>query len=267
MSNQVNSFLLDPDHRRTFIRGTIALGLAGGSTAYYWAMFNNREPFLKYGTTWGVRAGTLGAMFFGIRETIILNRRTEEHRAGIKSYVYRDYDLMFGSIGAGLLATGSYSLITFGKQAVIPGIIIGGLTAGAGQWVVTSFSNLRRSYIYRNTKVKTPSDSTTTIAEPSPAPTTVQVADLPKEARSFSRYMKDNFLPASWAGISFKAPSWFPLQRLSDEEYLKSLRERVEDIDDEIDVINSELEYLRELYLRDNPDEADAIEKSNSKSE
>ncbi|KAJ1925557.1 hypothetical protein IWQ60_004495 [Tieghemiomyces parasiticus] len=69
------------------------------------------------------------------------------------------------------------------------------------------------------------------------------------------RYMGENLLGKrlwTWAkAFKVPIPSWFPLQRLSDEDHLKMLQRRVEDIDDEVAVIDEELVYLQKFYERE----------------
>ncbi|KAJ1964410.1 hypothetical protein IWQ62_002940 [Dispira parvispora] len=254
-------FWHDRELRSTFIYGTagsaiigltgrtfrnfiayFTLALLGGTTAYYVAVLKNHRPIGRIGLVWTVRAGIYGALFFGLRQGIIHHRRTEERNQGIKPYQYREYDHMLSSVSAGVLASGLYSAVLFGSRSTLPSMVAGGLVSALGQWSVTAVQNWRLSYLYRNAQ-----------AVPRESGDSVEVA-LPKEAKSFRRYFNENVFGRGTSS-DFQFPKWFPIQKLSDDEYRRLLTHRIEDIDDEVEVIDAELEELENYYKTHNPEE------------
>ncbi|KAJ1653096.1 hypothetical protein IWQ61_006709 [Dispira simplex] len=243
MSNSTanpQSFWHNHELRSTFIYGTAGSALLGGTTAYYVAVLKNYRPVGRIGLVWTVRAGMWGALFFGLRQGIIHHRRTVERNQGIKTYHYREYDHMLSSISAGALASGLYSAVLLGSRSTLPSMVAGGLVSALGQWAVTAVQNWRLSYLYRNAQLA-----------PQESQGSVQVA-LPKEAKSFRRYFTENVFGRD-SSSNFQFPKWFPIQKLSDDEYRRLLTHRIEDIDDEVEVIDAELEELDNYYKTHNP--------------
>ncbi|KAJ1976592.1 hypothetical protein H4R34_003920 [Dimargaris verticillata] len=242
-----HTFWDDQGLRRTFQYGTVGIGFLGGTSALFWAIMNNKEPFGRYFRSWGLRFGCVGALFFGVRQSVLYSQRELEKVHRVQPYYFRDYDDMLASLTAGALAGGVSALMSGGKRAAISGMVLGGLTSGLAQWVSTFFRNKRRAYIYEKAQV---SSATTKTSHDG---LFGQGVELPAEAKSFAKYVNEKFFHGKLS-MGMDLPKWSPLRHLTDEDHRQELRTRVEEIDDEVEIIDSELRELKTFYLSLHPE-------------
>ncbi|KAJ1973382.1 hypothetical protein H4R35_004148 [Dimargaris xerosporica] len=241
------TFWDDQGLRRTFQYGTVGIGVLGGTSAFFWAIMNHREPFGRYFRSWGLRFGCVGALFFGVRQSILYSQRELEKAHHVQPYYFRDYDDMLASLTAGALTGGVATLMLGGKRAAVSGLVLGGLASGLAQWVSTFFRNKRRAYIYDKAQVSSAATATSHGGLPD------EGVQLPAEAKSFAKYVNEKFFHSKFS-VGLNLPTWSPLRPLTDEDHRQELRARIEEIDDEVEIIDSELKELKAFYLSLHPE-------------
>ncbi|KAI9476224.1 MAG: hypothetical protein EXX96DRAFT_576283 [Benjaminiella poitrasii] len=201
---------------QSIIVGSSLAALTGATTSATIAVLKN-APAKQWAVSTGLNCGIFGATFFLVRETFITYQRQKNVQFGLKDSQTKDFDAMFSSMMAGATTGGLLSAAYRGPKTVVSGAFMFGAICSALQLVYTTGQHWRQETILKSGQLDGPSLSPNTNDE---------------KSDSSGSLLKHIHMP-----------SWFPIHKLSEQEYNDLL-------DTKLNTLEAELAELEEK-LRD----------------
>ncbi|KAI9502683.1 hypothetical protein GGI25_003538 [Coemansia spiralis] len=202
----------DRQARRRILWGTLGLATLGGAIGLNYSILKHLQPIPRHTLTMAANWATFGLVFFSIRESLLVEQQAKNKPLDLRFSITRDHDEMFSSITSGFVTGATLSFITRRtKNAAVTGALFFSVMAGVGQFAYTKINRKRQRVILDK-------------MESSETP---RVLDLVRSDESTSLVAR---LRRKMVDPVTLLPEWFPLKRLSSEEYRAMLTVRKDEL-------------------------------------
>ncbi|KAJ2403049.1 hypothetical protein GGI23_000268 [Coemansia sp. RSA 2559] len=223
----------DRKARKRILWGTVGLATVGSVIGLNMAILKNLQPIRRHTLTMAANWAVYGLFFFGMRETLLHEQQQRGQSMELRFSLTRDHDELFSSIVSGALAGGTLAFIARKtKGAAASGALFFGLASGAGQLAYTLLNRRRQAVILQKMELQKEGSE---YGEVTPG-----LRDL---IRGRLKVGEDTQSESLIARLRRKLavdpismlPEWFPVRRISSDEYRRMLVERKKSIQDELD--------------------------------
>ncbi|KAJ1839916.1 hypothetical protein LPJ70_004875 [Coemansia sp. RSA 2708] len=201
----------DKQARNRVIWGTAGMGALGAAIGLNLAILKNLQPITRHTLTMSANWTIYGLFFMTTREMLLAEQRGKNDDLKLRLSQTRDADELFSSTVAGVLTGGMLSFVVRRtRAAAVSGALFFGAVSAAGQLSYTALNRRRQQWIIRKMGLET------TAAE----------EEKPDESMSLAARIRR----AVAVDPITLLPDWFPLRRISTDEYRSMLSARREEL-------------------------------------
>ncbi|KAJ1663174.1 hypothetical protein IW140_005660 [Coemansia sp. RSA 1813] len=226
----------DSKARKRVLWGTVGLATVGSVIGLNMSILKNLQPIRRHTLTMTTNWAIYGFFFFSVREALLHEQKKRNDSMDIRFSLTRDSDEMFSSLISGSLAGGTISFMSRKtKNAALSGALFFGLASAAGQYVYTKINRRRQAVILEKMALR---EEGREEGEGRPKLTDLLRGKLKIKAEDQSDSMIARLRRKIAIDPISLLPEWFPMRRLSSDEYHRMLLERKQ-------LVFEELEQLR----------------------
>ncbi|OMJ19595.1 hypothetical protein AYI70_g4641 [Smittium culicis] len=242
----MSNIFTNPESRNTIILGTAATSTLGASIGGAYAVLKYVRPFRKPILTMAASWGLVGFTYFVFRQSLLFEQQQKSKAYNLKASQTMDSDTIFSSTTAGVLVGGLYGGISGGKSGVVFGMLALGTIGYTSQKIYTSLYRYRQKLIIKELNLD-PSQNQFKSEE-----------EIHKDIGEMDGY---NYQPNSLAaklrryvndGFLNKFPKWFPVRTITNDEYIKILDVREQEIFERLIQIDEDLVVLNNIIASRN---------------
>ncbi|KAJ2525349.1 hypothetical protein GGI11_000100 [Coemansia sp. RSA 2049] len=242
----MSTVLHDKHARRRILLSTAGLAAAGGVIGLNIAILKNLQPIYKHTLTMTANWAVYGVFFFTVRETLLYDQKQRGEALDLQFSLTRDHDEMYSSLCSGMVTGGTLSFIARRtKGAAFSGALFFGLVSAAGQFLYTRMNRRRQAIILERLASKDKLASSLSSLDQNKGFVATGDSDYnyanvdPNTRPSLLHLLKGTTVPADWSDSPIARlrrrlqidpisllPEWFPMRRISFDEYHSMLVER-----------------------------------------
>ncbi|KAJ2658443.1 hypothetical protein IWW48_004023 [Coemansia sp. RSA 1200] len=242
----MSTVLHDKRTRRRILLCTAGLATAGGVIGLNIAILKNLQPIYRHTLTMTANWAVYGVFFFTVRETLLYDQKRKGEALDLHFSLTRDHDEMYSSLCSGMVTGATLSFIARRtKGAAFSGAVFFGLVSAAGQFLYTRMNRSRQAIILERLASKEKVASSLSNLDKNSSSATGGDSDYnygnvdPNTRPTLIHLLKGTTVPADWSDSPIAKlrrrlqidpisllPEWFPMRRISFDEYHTMLVER-----------------------------------------
>ncbi|KAI9471088.1 hypothetical protein LPJ78_001527 [Coemansia sp. RSA 989] len=187
--------------QKRILWGTFGMGATGALVGLNLAILKNLQPIARHTLTMSANWTLYGLLFLSTRELLLAEQHAKPHRT-------RSADQLFSSTCAGALTGSSLAFVRRRtKAAAASGALFFGAVSLAGQWLLIKVNQKRQQLIMQKMGI-----------------------GIAREEEDRSSSWAARFRRFVWKDPVLLLPGWFPLRRISSDEYRSILLNRREEL-------------------------------------
>ncbi|KAJ2808754.1 hypothetical protein H4R20_000669 [Coemansia guatemalensis] len=213
----MGGFIFGDQHaRRRILWGTVGLGSIGAVVGLNLAILRNLQPIRRHTLTMAANWTVYGVFFFTTREALLAEQKQKNEELHLRHSQTRDSDELFSSAISGALTGSVLGFIARRtRAAAVSGALLFSAVSAAGQMTFTAFNRRRQLWIIQKMGLAKAKEEEK-----------VEGSVENKESSSVAARLR-RMLSADPIAM---LPDWFPVRRISSDEYRTMLNARREEL-------------------------------------
>ncbi|KAJ2851055.1 hypothetical protein IWW36_001402 [Coemansia brasiliensis] len=199
----------DSSAQKRILWGTFGMSATGALVGLNLAILKNLQPISRHTLTMSANWALYGLLFLSTRELLLAEQHDKNLALNLPDSRTRAADQLFSSTFAGAFTGSSLALVRRRtKAAAASGALFFGAVSLVGQWAVIKINQKRQQWIMQK----------------------MGLLPQPNASSDQSTSWAARFRRAVWKDPVLLLPSWFPLRRISSDEYRSILLARREEL-------------------------------------